>query len=250
MRNYKLLIQYDGTDFAGWQIQKDQNTIQQFLTEALEIILREKVNLIGSGRTDAGVHAFGQVAHFKTEKEIDIYKTAHSLNSILPQTISVINMEETEENFHSRFDAVKRSYMYFITNIKSPFYNKYSYLCSEKYDSSQLNQISKDMIGTFDFTSLCKNNPDQPSKICNVYEARWYRKGAFLIFLIESNRFLQGMVRLTVGTILQLAKQNENTLRQIIEAKDKSLSAGSVPAKGLFLYKVKYGNRIYDLNGK
>jgi len=240
MRNYKLLIQYDGTDFAGWQIQKNHITVQQLISDALEILLREKVNLIGSGRTDTGVHALGQTANFKTEKQIDIYRFTHSLNAILPQSISIKTMEETYEGFHSRFDAIKRSYLYFITTDKSPFFYKYSYHCNEHYDAVLLNKISKELIGTFDYSSVSKNNPDQRSKICTVHEAHWYRKGNFLIFLIEANRFLHGMVRITVGTILQIAKENKISLGEIIKAKDKSLAGGSVPARGLFLYKVKY----------
>lgn len=240
MKNYKLLIQYDGTDFAGWQIQKDQNSIQGCISDALEVLLKEKVNLIGSGRTDTGVHALGQTANFRYEKDINIYKFLYSLNSILPKSISIKKMEETHKDFHSRFDAVKRSYLYFFTNHKSPFYYKYSCRTNEHYDVGQLNNISKGLIGTYDFTALSKNNPDQLSKICTVYDAHWYYKGEFLIFFIEANRFLHGMVRLTVGTILNISKENNLTLTEIIESKDRDLAAGSVPARGLFLYKVKY----------
>lgn len=240
MKNYKLLIQYDGTDFAGWQIQKNHITVQQLISDAIKVLLREKVNLIGSGRTDSGVHALGQTAHFKTEKEPDLYKFKHSLNSILPKSIAIKEIEETDEHFHSRFDAVKRSYLYFISSNKSPFYERYSYHCNEQYDIHRINEISKELIGTYDFTSLSKNNPDQPSKICSVYDAHWYRKGDFLIFLIEANRFLHGMVRLTVGSILLIAKENNISMTELISAKNKSLAGGSVPAKGLFLYKVKY----------
>src|SRR5690554_5481482 len=122
MFNYKLLIQYDGTNYSGWQTQLNAITVQQVIEEAVEKIIREKITLTGSGRTDAGVHALGQVANFRTEQKLELNKFRYSLNSVLPEDIAILKADETVESFHSRFDAVKRSYLYFFTLYKSPFY--------------------------------------------------------------------------------------------------------------------------------
>jgi tRNA pseudouridine38-40 synthase len=128
--NYKLIIQYDGTDYAGWQFQANAVTIQQKIVESIRILISEDVNLIGSGRTDAGVHAFGQTANFTTNQDLDLYKFKYSLNSILPKDISVIDIQKVRQEFHSRYDAKKRAYIYLISRSKSPFYDRYSVLIS------------------------------------------------------------------------------------------------------------------------
>ena len=244
MNNYKLLIQYDGTDYSGWQIQSNAPTVQQKIVEAIEVITGKKVNLIGSGRTDSGVHAFGQVANFRIETELDTYKFKYSLNSILPYDISVLNMEKVEESFHSRFDAIKRSYIYLFSYNKSPFYKKYSYhyFSITKLDFSKLNKISKSLIGEHDFTSFSKKNAEIEDKTCNVSEIRWHMGKELSVVYITSNRFLHGMVRTIVGTILYAAENNlgEDYLINILDSKDREDAKESVPAKGLFLYKVRY----------
>src|SRR3989339_1942505 len=160
MNNYKLIIQYDGTNYAGWQIQSNAATVQQKIVDAIEVILKEKINLIGSGRTDTGVHALGQVANFRTENELDLYKFRYSLNSILPNDISVLKMESVNESFHARFDAKNRSYIYLFCDHKSPFYNNYSYYFPSlsKLDFDYLNRISKTLLGIHDFTSYSRKN--------------------------------------------------------------------------------------------
>lgn len=242
MNNYRFIIQYDGTNYAGWQVQANAVTIQQKIIDVIEVIIKEKVNLIGSGRTDAGVHALGQVANFKTEKEIDVFKFQHSLNAILPKDISIIKTEKVPVEFHSRFDAKKRSYLYLICKNKSPFYGKFSYSFHYKLNSSTLNELSKSLIGQKDFTSFARQNTETNNKICNIYEAYWKEWKGMIIFKIEADRFLHGMVRAIVGTILNAAK-NCNSLKsieKIFEAKRRSAAGEAAPAKGLFLYKVKY----------
>ena len=122
MNNYKLIIQYDGTNYSGWQFQNNSISIQQVVSESIEKIINEKINLIGSGRTDAGVHAFGQVANFLTSKELNISSFLYSLNSVLPKDIAIKRIELVDEKFHSRFDAKKRTYIYLFSKNKSPFY--------------------------------------------------------------------------------------------------------------------------------
>ncbi len=240
--NYKLLIQYDGTNYSGWQIQVDSTTIQQKITDAAEIILKEKINLIGSGRTDAGVHALGQVANFKTTKDLNIYRFKHSINAILPNDISILKIEKTTPEFHARFDAQRRSYLYFISKYKSPFYERYSYFCHNELNCELLNKLSKSLLGEKDFSSFARKNTDTKNKICNIYEAYWKNTSNLIVFKIEADRFLHGMVRTIIGTLLNALKNNfnNNYIEEIIGLRDREAAGEAVPAKGLFLYKVKY----------
>lgn len=242
MKNYKLIIQYDGTNYSGWQIQENSVTVQQKITDSIEIILREKVNLIGSGRTDAGVHAIGQAANFNTEKITGIPKFQHSLNSILPADISIIKMEEAHENFHARFDAVRRSYFYLISRDKSPFFHKYSLHYSPALDLNYLNKMSDLFLGRHDFTSFSRKSSENGNKICSVEQAFWKETRGMIIFLIEADRFLHGMVRTIVGTLLNACKNNldEEYITRIFSSKERAAAAAAAPAKGLFLYKVRY----------
>jgi tRNA pseudouridine38-40 synthase len=242
LNNYKLIIQYDGTGYCGWQIQKNQMTVQQKITESIEIILKKKVNLIGSGRTDTGVHALGQVANFRTEQELDLYKFPYSLNSILPADISVLQLEKTTENFHARFDARKRIYIYLVSGYKSPFYDNYSYFYHSKIDCRRLNELTGPLLGTHDFSSFSKKNSDTKNKICEIYEAYWRQAGRLTLFYIAADRFLHGMVRAVTGTLLHSLKNSLDTsyIVQVLESRERDNAAEAVPAKGLFLFKVKY----------
>lgn len=242
MKNYKLKIQYDGSDYTGWQIQKNSVSVQQKITDALETLTKEKINLIGSGRTDSGVHALGQVANFRTENEINIYRFKHSLNSILPFDISVVEMEEVDIDFHARFDAKKRAYFYLINKTKSPFYKNFSCFYHQQIDVDKLNQLSKVFLGEKDFTSFSKKTSEQENKICNVFNANWRKKGDLILFYIQANRFLHGMVRAITGTLLRAQELNqpESFIEQIIKSENREEAFESVPAHGLFLYKVEY----------
>ncbi len=244
MPNYKLDTQYDGTNFAGWQIQKNDTTVQGKITEALETITKEKINLIGSGRTDAGVHAFGQVANFQSEKELNVFKLSHSLNSMLPESISINNIEIVDNQFHSRFDAKQRSYIYLINTVKSPFYFKYAYFFQpiKNYSIHELNKLSKTILGKHDFTSLSKKNIEIENKECEIFDIHWRNSKDLYFFYINANRYLHGMVRTIVGTILEGVKNNcdENYLPKILEKKNREAGGKTAPAKGLFLYKVRY----------
>jgi tRNA pseudouridine38-40 synthase len=242
MNNYKLTIQYDGTNYSGWQIQSNANSVQQEIIKAINIILKEEVNLIGSGRTDAGVHALGQVANFRTEKEIDLYKFKFSLNSVLPDDISITSIEKTDENFHSRFDARKRTYLYLISQTKSPFFKRFSYFYPEKINTVFLNEVSKLFLGKKNFSAFCKKQSEVENKVCDVSEISWSSEYDLIIFKISADRFLHGMVRAIVGTLLNSQKK-DNAVKYINEVLNsgKRESAGeAVPAKGLFLYKVEY----------
>ncbi|MCU7491180.1 MAG: tRNA pseudouridine(38-40) synthase TruA [Bacteroidota bacterium] len=242
MQNYKLNIQYDGTRYAGWQVQENAVTVQQKVTEALETLTKEKINLIGSGRTDTGVHALGQAANFRTEKELNIYKFRHSLNAILPTDIAVSEMSFAGETFHARFDAKKRSYLYFITKDKSPFYEKYSYLYRGRLEVEKLNRLSKLFMGEHDFTSFSRKKSEVSHKRCIIYDAHWKETNGFVIFYIEANRFLHGMVRTITGTLLHAVRNDlkEAYIQDILQKRERESAGEAAPSKGLFLYKVKY----------
>jgi len=242
LNNYKLTIQYDGTNYSGWQIQEGCDTIQKRITESVKIISGRQVNLIGSGRTDSGVHALGQVANFRIEQDIDLIKFNYSLNSILPRDISITGIESASENFNARFDAVKRKYLYLFIKYKSPFYEPFAYRYFYKLDILYLNKLSRVLIGKKDFTSFARKATETDEKECIVYEASWKETGGFIIFFITANRFLHGMARTIIGTLLNAQKNNydEKYLEEIFMAKDREAAGEAVPARGLFLYKVQY----------
>lgn len=242
MKNYKLIIQYDGSNYSGWQIQKNSGSVQQTISESIEVVLKEKVNLIGSGRTDSGVHAIGQVANFRTETVIDIYRFKHSLNSILPSDILVSSMEDVDFEFHSRFDAKKRTYLYLLTQTRSPFYKNYSYFYPRNIDIEKLNSLSSLFLGEKNFTSFSKKNSEIENKNCTVYKSFWRKRGELILFSIKASRYLHGMVRTIVGTLLnaQDQKDPENFINEIFNSENREDAFESVPAKGLFLYKVEY----------
>ena len=236
MFNYKMKIQYDGTNYSGWQIQENAKTVQQVLKDTIERIAQEEVKLIGSGRTDAGVHALGQVANFLMSKNLDLFKFKYSLNSVLPSDISLVEITKVHEKFHSRFDAKKRLYIYLISKEKSPFYFRYSYFHKHDLDTNELNNLSKSFLGEKDFTSFSKVNTEVDSKICNVFEARWRKHKNLYLFYIGANRFLYGMVRAIVGTLLR-AIQNENPEKYICRMFPKIIRN-----EGLYIYG-KVGDR-------
>lgn len=244
MFNYKIKIAYDGTNYSGWQIQQNSISVQEKIKTGIEQITGEEVNLLGSGRTDSGVHAIGQTANFHLSKVIDKGKFLHSLNSVIPHDISILDIESVHKNFNSRFDAVSRSYIYIITTSKNPFYYKYSWEINwfKNYDLSKINMLSKIFIGKKDFTSFCRKNSDVENKICELKEFRWKKFGDKIFIYVEANRFLHGMVRTLIGTVLLAAKNNynEELIKNIIENKDRETAGEAVPARGLFLYKVRY----------
>ncbi len=244
MKNYRLTIQYSGKNYSGWQIQPNADTIQQQIEQAIQIITKEKINLIGSGRTDAGVHALGQVANFRIEDELNVNKFQHSLNSILPTDIAIKVISEVNENFHARYDARKRSYLYIINSLKSPFYKDYAYYYPpiRNLKIELLNSISNNFIGEFNFTSFAKKSSETKDKVCNVTLSKWRKSKEFYFFRIDGNRFLHGMVRAIIGTILEIAEKNypETKVGDILSLKDREAAGRGVPASGLYLYKVKY----------
>lgn len=242
MNNYKLTIQYDGSKFNGWQIQKNAISVQEKIKSAIEAILKEKIVLTGAGRTDTGVHALGQVANFKCEQEIDFYRFKYSLNSMLPFSIRIKEMESVSLSFNARYDAISRSYLYFIAYSPTPFNYQYVYNYHFPLDTTVLNHLSEPLKGVHDFSSFTKYAKDRETFICDIKSIKWTKIKGIVVLFIQADRFLHGMVRAITGTLLMTAKSegSKDQILQILQAKNRELAYASAPSKGLFLYKVKY----------
>ncbi len=243
MSNYKIVIQYDGTQYCGWQIQNNDVSIQQKIQDAIKIILKEEVNLIGAGRTDAGAHALGQVANFKTSKSFLLDKFLYSLNSILPPDISIKEIQLVDDNFHSRFDAKKRKYIYLISKNKSPFWERFSYRYHKSINIHLLNNYAEILKGEHNFFNLCKETPDVKHYNCFMYDMKFIEFNDLIVCKLVANRFIFGMIRTIIGTLLKAQQANQpiEFIKNILELKaDNPYKQFIVPAKGLILYRVYY----------
>lgn len=241
MTQYFFEISYDGTSYFGWQIQPKQISVQETIEKALTKLNRQqKVSIVGCGRTDTGVHAKSYFFHAQFENEIDPTDWKYKLNKMLPESISVQQVFQSE--LHARFDAKKRTYRYFIHQTKNPFNAAYSWYIPQNLDFEKMNEAAQLMIGNHDFTSFSKLHTDVTNNFCTVFSAHWVVNEHEIYFEISANRFLRNMVRATVGTLLEvgLSKININEFGQIIAAKDRGEAALSVPAHGLFLWDIDY----------
>lgn len=236
----KGICEYDGTNYSGWQKQKNSNSVQEEIEKALTTILSKKISIVGSGRTDAGVHALNQVFHFKIENEIDLNSTQKSLNGLLPSDISVKSLVFEKEGFHSRYSAKKRTYLYLVTNRKNVFYDRYSWTIFSQLDKSKLFTIQELFVGKKNFSSFCKAEEEVENKICKVTYSRWFSRGDFLLYFISADRFIHGMVRGIVGLSIEFArgKLNFEEANEIVETKRRCPLWA--PSKGLILYQVEY----------
>lgn len=245
MTRYKLLIAYDGTPFAGWQVQANALAIQPLIQKALATILRHDVNLTGSGRTDAGVHAHGQTAHFDTDTPIQPLLLRASLNALLPLEIRILDMTPKEPTFHARYSAKSKIYHYHLdlSPICDPFTRNYSHHVLSPCDLSLLRQGAKKLLGTHDFTSFANERgkplEDATRTLLRIDCIEEMQK-ARLEF--EGSGFLYKMVRNITGTLLAVAagKITPEQVTKILQGKDRKLAGAAAPAKGLFLTEVKY----------
>ncbi len=246
---YFILLSYDGTRYHGWQAQKNAISIQKILADALSMMLREDISLTGCGRTDSGVHAREYYAHMDIEKDlgkIQAGKLVFKLNSYLGKDIAIQKIFPVKPDAHTRFSAILRTYKYFITLVKDPFLFNQSYYHFGPLDIDMMNRGAELIMKYSDFTSFSKVDSDTKTKICKLTEARWERSGDLVVFTISADRFLRNMVRAIVGTLLDLGtgKMSLRELKLVIEAKNRSDAGDSVPACGLFLYKVRYPEDI------
>ena len=245
MRNIQLFIEYDGTHYLGWQVQAKGPTLQGTIEEKIALITREKVNLIGSGRTDAGVHAIAQVAHFKTQTKMDAHSIQKALNSLLPTDIVIKHVEEVQEDFHARKRAKSKVYEYRILNqnFRSVFNRNYAWHIPQELNLREMKIATQYLIGEHDFSSFRSVGTPTKTAVRKVIRADWKRERNGLIrFEIEANGFLKQMVRAIIGTFVEVGKGriSPDEFKQIITSKDRKKAGPTAPAHGLFLKEVKY----------
>ncbi len=242
MRNIKLLVEYDGTDFLGWQIQPEGRTVQGEISSALSQILREPVNLIGAGRTDAGVHARGQVANFRTSSEVGGSALAHSLNGVLPPDIRILGAEEVPEAFHARYDALERMYRYHVSIIPSAISRFHHWHVRYTLDFGLLQQGAGVVQGVHDFTSFSKSGTEVDHYTCHVQKSIWFQEAGRFVYEIRADRFVRGMVRALVGTMVDLARGHISIddFETILDSKDRSRAGTAAPPRGLYLEEIVY----------
>lgn len=240
---YFIYFSYDGTDYHGWQIQPNGNTVQAELQRACSLALRQDVTIVGAGRTDTGVHARHMVAHFDCDSYIDCDHTAFRLNHILPRDIAVERLEHVSDDMHSRFSARKRTYHYYVHTAKEPFLDKYSLQLHYKLDYEMMNRAAEVLMEYKDFGAFCKAGSDVKTTLCDVTAAGWHQTSpTSWYFEISANRFLRNMVRAVVGTLIEVGRGRLTIeeFRQVIEGKSRSQAGESMPAKALFLERVEY----------
>ena len=238
-----MTIQYDGSDFHGWQVQAQGRTIQGDIESALTVIYpEEKISLIGSGRTDAGVHALAQEAHVELPVRLSCLELRQALNGNLKRDVRIDSVVEANDDFHARFSARAREYQYHLVTNYSTITRKYAAEIKWDLNKKLLNDCAAILLGTHDFTSFCKATAEVENKICIINEVEWKDTGEKYIFRIQANRFLQHMVRYLVGTMLEVAR-GRYELRDFIDLVNRSQTEAVVvraPAQGLFLIKVYY----------
>lgn len=242
MRNIKLTIEYDGNQYAGWQRQKSVRTVQGEIENSLVQILQEDVNLIGAGRTDAGVHARAQVANFKTSSSITTFNLMNALNSVLPEDIVIHNVEEVDLNFNARYSAKSRVYSYIITRSPSALQRNYCWYVKYSLNTEYLQRAAQMILGTRDFGSFCRTGSDVLHTRCTVEISEWLCANGKLQYFIQADRFLRGMVRALVGTMVDVGRGFTPlaVFEGIINQKNRSKAGMTAPAKGLFLEKIIY----------
>lgn len=244
MRNIKLTIEYEGKEYNGWQKQPNKLNIQGEIERAIEAITGEKVELYASGRTDAGVHALGQVANFKTESKIAIEKIAIAINSQVKNSIRIIDAQEVDENFHSRYNCKQKTYRYIINNSSygSAVYRNLEYHMPVKLDFEKMQKAIGYFEGEHDFKAFKSSGTSSKSSVRTIYKAIMKKEGGRIIIELTGNGFLYNMVRIISGTLVDvgLGKIEPDDIPKIIEEKDRNKAGKTLPPQGLYLVEVKY----------
>jgi tRNA pseudouridine38-40 synthase len=243
MRNIKLIIEYDGTNYYGWQVQSNHRTIQATIQDSLNDILKEDIKLYGSGRTDSGVHAKGQVANFKTEADITAENLKKALNTKLDNDIVIKKAEEVNEDFHARFSAKSKLYRYQISQGQLSCFDRlyYSFI-PYKLDIKLMKKEAKTLCGKHDFRSFQGSRRKAKDTVRTIKDINITEKGKYLYIDIEADGFLYNMVRIIVGTLIEIArgKYPKGSIKRILKAKNRKEAGPTAKSKGLFLVKVKY----------
>lgn len=244
MRNIKIQIEYDGTNYCGWQIQQNGVTVQGEITKALEKLTGEKITIHGSGRTDAGAHARGQVANFILENSIPVERLPLALNGILPADIAITDATEVPMNFHARRSAIAKRYIYHIyeSRYRSALLKNYSYHVHYKLDHKKMREAAKMFTGIHDFRAFMATGSDIRDTVRTIYGLDIVNKGKNLCIYIKGNGFLYNMVRIIVGTLIEIGtgKMQISQIEQLFEIKDRAMAGHTAPPQGLFLDRVYY----------
>lgn len=239
-------LAYNGSAYHGWQKQPDAISVQEVLERALTTALQQKIEVVGAGRTDTGVHASLFFAHFDAKIQMEIEQFCFKLNTILPPDIAVFRIFEVSPNAHARFDAISREYHYFVTTKKNPFKIGSAYYIKKKIDVQRMNKAAEILMKHTDFKAFSKVKTEVKTFDCKIESAAWEKVGDELIFKIKADRFLRNMVRAIVGTLLDIGtgKTKIEDMNVIIREKNRCRAGKSVPAHGLFLVNVEYPKTI------
>ena len=245
MTRIKLIIQYDGTNFSGWQLQPGKRTVQGELEKALEFLLKEKVRTYASGRTDSGVSAYGQVAHFDTEQEVNLKKLQDGLNALTPDDIAVTSLEIAPEGFDARFSVKKKTYQYrfYISKYRLPLFDKVAFRVNDYVNIEKMKEACKFFIGEHDFESFVSQKSGKTNFVRTVYDAKIVELAdGMYAFEITGNGFLYNMVRIVFGTILKAGygQIEPEDIKGLIEAKSRAQAGKTMPSYPLFMKKVDY----------
>jgi len=242
MRNIKLTMEYDGTDFHGWQYQPGLRTVQGEIQHALKHIFQYQGTVIGSGRTDTGVHAKGQVANFLIDHSMPVLTIKAALNGNLAEDVRIISAEEVDKSFHARFNAVKRHYCYTITQRERAINRVYMWCYKSQLEVDTIRQASKYFLGKHDFRAFCHAGINMNHYRCIIEEIVWEQNNDILTLNIIANRFLHNMVRIIIGTMINVGRgfTPVEQIPQILESRDRNNAGPTAPAKGLCLEKVYY----------
>ena len=245
LRNIRLLLEYDGTRYHGWQRQRGDLSIQQVLEEALERLTGEPIKLIGSGRTDAGVHALGQVANFRSNRALPLKAFHEGLNSMLPYDIAVLEAQEAPPEFHARKSALSKTYEYRILNrpSRSPLHHHYGWWLAQPLDLEAMAAAAEFLPGEHDFSAFRASGSGNRNPVRRIFSAQWHtHPGGWLRFSITGNGFLRGMVRSLVGTMVEIGKgkAKPELLAELLASGERRRAGPTAPGRGLYLVEVAY----------
>jgi tRNA pseudouridine38-40 synthase len=247
MKRYFIYLSYDGTNYHGWQIQPNGISVQECVEKTLSILLRVDTKVVGAGRTDAGVHALLMVAHFDYEEELpELF--IEKLNALFPPDISAYKVCRVREDAHARFDAKARTYRYYASVGKCPFYRQYRYRVHGKIDFERMNEAAQTLLDYSDFTGFSKLHTNVKTNLCGITRAGWTREDEMTwVFTIRADRFLRNMVRAIVGTLFEVGrgKWSVEDFRKVIEQRDRCKAGGSAPGYALFLADVEYEENVF-----
>ena len=248
MKRYFIYLAYNGKSYCGWQIQPNGTTVQETLEQALGVLLQQPVTVTGAGRTDAGVHARLMVAHADLPiAPEDTPDLVARLNGILPKDIAIDRIAPVNPDAHARFDALSRTYQYFLTDKKNPFQYELVYRVKQLPDINRMNEAARILFDYNDFTSFSKLHTDVKTNHCRIMRAEWTMQNDCMVFTIQADRFLRNMVRSIVGTLLDVGKNklSMDDFRRIIESKNRCCAGSSAPAQALFLAEIEYPQTLY-----